>query len=95
MRAITIAPYNEVLFTDNDNDTRYYRVKVVFTILNDDGKEKRSNHNYLVQAASVAAARQYISEFLSGTIVDHEVVAIVETPIMAVVERDAPEKTTL
>lgn len=93
VRAVAIAPYNEVLFTENDNDTRYYGVKVVFTTLADDGKEKRSNHNYLVQAASIADARRYILEYLPR-MVDHEVVAIVETPIMAVVERDAPEKTT-
>ena len=87
VRAITRAPYGEIFFSDADSDNKWYRAKLAFiTIDEKTEKEKRSNVVYLVQAASLDNARQYVKEVMSKTMIDYEVVSISETPIMDVFE---------
>ena len=87
VRAITRAPYGEIFFSDADSDDRWYRARLVFiTIDEKTGKEKRSNVVYLMQAATLDKARQYVSEVMDKTVIDYEVVSISETPIMDVFE---------
>lgn len=87
VRAITRAPYGEIFFSDADSDDKWYRAKLAFiTIDEKTEKEKRSNVVYLVQAASLDNARQYVKEVMSKTMIDYEVVSISETPIMDVFE---------
>ena len=88
VRAITRAPYGEIFFSDADSDDKWYRAKLAFiTIDEKTEKEKRSNVVYLVQAASLDNARQYVKEVMSKTMIDYEVVSISETPIMDVFEK--------
>ena len=88
VRAITRAPYGEIFFSDADSDDKWYRAKLAFiTIDEKTEKEKRSNVVYLVQAASLDNARQYVNEVMGKTMIDYEVVSISETPIMDVFEK--------
>ena len=88
VKAITRAPYGEIFFSDADSDDKWYRAKLAFiTIDEKTGKEKRSNVVYLVQAASLDNARQYVNEVMDKTVIDYEVISISETPIMDVFEK--------
>lgn len=89
VKAITRAPYGEIFFSDADSDDKWYRAKLAFiTIDEKTEKEKRSNVVYLMQAATLDKARQYIKDVMAKTMIDYEVVSISETPIMEVFERE-------
>lgn len=88
VKAITRAPYGEIFFSDADSDDKWYRAKLAFiTIDEKTEKEKRSNVVYLMQAATLDKARQYIKDVMAKTMIDYEVVSISETPIMDVFEK--------
>ena len=87
VKAITRAPYGEVFFSDADSDDRWYRARLAFiTIDEKTEKEKRSNVVYLMQAATLDKARQYIKDVMAKTMIDYEVVSISETPLFDVFE---------
>ena len=87
VKAITRAPYGEIFFSDVDSDDRWYRARLAFiTIDEKTEKEKRSNVVYLVQAASLDNARQYVNEVMDKTVIDYEVVSISETLLLDVFE---------
>ena len=88
VKAITPAAYGEIFFSDSDSDDKWFKVRLAFiTIDEKTEKEKRSNVVYLVQAASLDNARQYVNEVMDKTVIDYEVVSISETPIMDVFEK--------
>lgn len=88
VKAITRAPYGEIFFSDADSDDKWFKTRLAFiTIDEKTEKEKRSNVVYLMQAATLDKARQYIKEVMIKTTIDYEVVSISETPIMDVFER--------
>lgn len=89
VKAITRAPYGEIFFSDADSDDKWFKTRLAFiTIDEKTEKEKRSNVVYLMQAATLDKARQYIKEVMIKTMIDYEVVSISETPIMDVFERE-------
>ena len=72
---------------------RWYRVKVGFISIDEkSGKEKRSNVNYLVQAANMNGAIKNIDTVMGGTMIDYVIANISETRIMDVYEHNAPKK---
>lgn len=80
-----IAPYKEVLFSDKENDDRWYKCKVTFiTISEKTEKKKRNSVYYLVQGNSTATAEAYIKGMLADCAIDYEVNSITETAIMDV-----------
>lgn len=87
---ITKAAYNEIFFSDVDDDDKWYKAKLQFITIDEKSeKEKRSNVNYLVQAKSLARALRYVDEVMGKTMIDYDTVAIAETPIMDVFEHHA------
>ena len=87
---ITKAAYNEIFFSDVDDDDKWYKAKLQFVTIDEKTeKEKRSNVNYLVQAKSLARALRYVDEVMGKTMIDYDTVAIAETPIMDVFEHHA------
>ncbi|MBR2236192.1 MAG: DUF4494 domain-containing protein [Prevotella sp.] len=81
------AAYKEIFFSDADNDDRWYKAKVQFiTIDEKTDKEKRSNVNYLVQAATLNGAVKHIDEVMGGTMIDYAIAAVAETTLMDVFE---------
>ena len=51
-------------------------------------KEKRSNVNYLVHAASLPMAVKSIDEVMGGTMIDYVIASVAETQIMDVFEHN-------
>ena len=68
--------------TDPD---RWYRVKVFLITLREDGRERRTALNLLVNACSVNAAHDLTVEHLRGTMSDYEIGNVDETKIMDVI----------
>ena len=81
------ASYNEIFFSDVDDDDKFYTCKLQFIVIDDKSdKEKRSNVNYLVQAKSLARALRYIDEVMGKSMLDYDIVGINETKIYDVFE---------
>lgn len=89
VKDIKKASYGEVFFSDNAAADRWYKTKLQFiTIDEKTEKEKRSNVNYLVHAASLPEAVSNINEVMGGTMVDYVIASIAETQIMDVFEHN-------
>lgn len=90
IKAITRAPYKEVLFSDDSKDDKWYRVKLAFITLDErTEKEKKTLVTYLFQAANIDKARAYVKEVMEKTMIDYEVVSISETPVLDIFEHKA------
>lgn len=76
--AITPASYNEVYA--GQFCERFFKVKVRQTVCSD-GKEKAQNTFYLVDAQDINEAKCIVNSFFNGTMIDYDIIAIVETPI--------------
>lgn len=89
VKAIKRAAFNETLFSDKESDDRYFKAKVQFISIDEKTeKEKRSNVVYLVQAANIDVARNYIKEHFEHTLIDYETVQLADTPILDVFEHE-------
>ena len=63
VKNITPATFGEVVFSDGENDDKWYKAKLVFPIIDETtGKEKRSTTNYLIQAGSFNAALKNVEQ---------------------------------
>ena len=81
------AKYNEIFFSDVNDDDKWYKTKLQFIVINDKSdREKRSNVVYLVQAKSIDRALRYIDEVMGNTMIDYDTVGINETKIHDVFE---------
>lgn len=76
--AITPASYNEVYA--GQFCERFFKVKVRQTVCSDD-KVKNQNVFYLVDAQDINDAKNIVNSFFDGTMIDYDIIAIVETPI--------------
>ena len=84
---------SEVLFSDVDEDDKWYKAKLQFITINEKtGKEKRSNTTYLVQAKSLARALRYVDEYMGKTMTDYDIVGLNETKIMDVFKYEPKTK---
>lgn len=88
IKAITRAPYSEVLFSDDSKDDKWYRVKLAFITLDERSeKEKKTITTYLFQTANIDKARSYIKEFMSNSMCDYDVASISETQVLDIFEQ--------
>ena len=88
IKAITRAPYSEVLFSDDSKDDKWYRVKLAFITLNERTEsEKKTITTYLFQAANIDKARSYIKEFMGNSMCDYDVASISETQVLDIFEQ--------
>lgn len=86
--------YNEIFFTDQGNDDKWYKVVLKFITIDEvSQKEKKSTNYYLTQAASLDQAKKNIEEVMSTTMIDYEIYSITETAIMDVYEYDGEPKS--
>ena len=87
IKAITRAPYKEILFDDRENADKFYKAKLDFiTIDEKTEKEKKSTVTYLVQAANLDEAKKNINEVMGTTMIDYDIQSIAETKIIDVFE---------
>ena len=85
------ASYNEIFFSDVDDDDKFYTCKLQFITIDEKSeKEKRSNVTYLVQAKSLARALRYVDDTLRNTMIDFDIVGLNETHVFDVFEHHAP-----
>ena len=78
----------EVFFSGKDTDDKWFKCKLTFITLDEkSNKEKRSANTYLVQAASLLTALNYMMEEMNNTMIDYVTSNISETKIMNVIRR--------
>ena len=73
---------NEIVF--NGDGQFFFLAKVKLTIIDEDGKEKKSSINILVQSNSIEDANKEVKAVLAYSISDWSVDTIKETPIIEV-----------
>lgn len=84
-----IAPYYEILLSENSNDDKWFLSKVAFiTIDEKTEKEKKQTFRYLVQAATSELALDYTKEMLSHGMSDYTIDAVRDTPTLDVFLHD-------
>lgn len=89
VKAIKLAAYSETFFSDIDTDDKWFKAKLAFITLDEKtDKEKRTPVTYLVQAASLDKARAYVKEVMEKTLIDYDVISILETHFVDVFEHN-------
>ena len=88
VKKISIAPYAEVFFAEDEDDDKFFRATVAIITLDErTGKEKKNNVNYLVQAENIETARRYVVDAFLNTAIEYEIKRLVETKILDVFEK--------
>jgi len=83
------ADFSEILFSDNEQDDKWYKVKLAYITLNERTNEgTRSYVNYLVQANNIDKANAYIKEMMRDSMADYVIEVLHETKIMDVIEHE-------
>lgn len=81
------AKYREIFFSESEEETLFYKVKVDFiTIDEHSGKERHSKVDYLVQASSIESAKKNVDEVMGDSVSDYRILSVVETAIADYIE---------
>lgn len=81
------AAYSEVFFSEDGNADRWYKVRIMFIVIDEKtNKEKKSYSRYLVNASCLNAALRSFDQAFSNTMLDYQSVNITETTILDVFE---------
>lgn len=77
------ARYAEIIESSEEKADRFFRAKLVFIVLDEkSGKEKKTTHNILVQAADLPDALQKLEAAMKGIAMDYSIASLAETLIM-------------
>ena len=88
IKSIRQASFAEFVYTEDEVDEKLFKAKVQLVALDENsGKEKRTGIVYLVQAADIDVARNYIKRLYSDSMADYELVQLVETPFVEVFQK--------
>ena len=80
-----IAPYYEILLSDNSTDDKWFVSKVGFITLDEKtAKEKKHTFRYLVQAETSEKAMDYTKEMFSHGMSDYSIDSVRDTPTIDV-----------
>ena len=80
-----IAPYYEILLSENSNDDKWFLSKVAFiTIDEKTAKEKKTSQRLLVQAETSEKAMDYTKEMFSHGMSDYSIDSVQDTPTLDV-----------
>ena len=91
---INPANYNEIFFSDIDDDDLWFKARLAFITINEKTeKEKRTYVNYLIQAKSIERAKRYVDEVMGKTMIDYELKSLSETKIFDVFEHEPSTDT--
>lgn len=80
--SITKTKYEDIVEIETDSNISWYKTKLVFTSMDDNGKEKQEIHYMLVEGTNIDNAKDNLDKFMETTMADFKVVTISETPIM-------------
>lgn len=89
------ARFAEIFESTDESADRWFKGKLVFVTLDEkSGKEKKSSHNVLIQAADLRDAVKRLDLGMKGSMMDYIIASVTETPIMDVYhyKADIPEK---
>ena len=87
IKAISVPRYSEILFSDNNQDDKFYLVNIQFiTIDEKTERERKTSKFYLVQANLFDTAKKYIEQEMEKSMCDYVVKSIRETNVMDVFE---------
>lgn len=90
---INPANYNEIFFSDIDDDDLWFKARLAFITIDDKkDKEKRTYVNYLIQAKCIERAKRYVDEVMGKTMIDYELKSLSETKIFDVFEHEPSTK---
>ncbi len=79
------ARYSELFISDNDNDDKWYKIKVNFITIDEKTEEEKKTANLmLVQASTLEGALNRFKEGMKGSMVDYDVAMIQETNLLDV-----------
>lgn len=77
----------EIVHSEEDAADKYYKIKINSIAFDEKtGKEKKLPSIFLVQAASIEDAKKKFDEFMKSSMMDYEVVSVIEMPYMDVFE---------
>ena len=87
IKNINPAPYKEVFFSEDEEDDKWFKVKLSFITLDEEtGSEKRTNVTYLVQAANLEVALSNVNNVMDKSMEEFTMANIAETKVMEVFE---------
>lgn len=92
---IAKARYAEIFETVDDSADRWFKAKLSFITLDEkSGKEKKSSHNVLIQAADLRDAIKRLDEGMKGSMMDYVISSVAETALVDIYRytADIPEK---
>ena len=88
-----IAPYYEILLSENSNDDKWFLSKVAFiTIDEKTAKEKKTSQRLLVQAETSEKAMDYTKEMFSHGMSDYSIDSVQDTPTLDVFLHECTEQ---
>lgn len=87
VKGISIAPYSEIIFSDNEIDEHWFKAKVKFYSVNErNGRKKILTTCYLVQAYDIEGAVFRMNKSLNGTVVDYAICSVADAGLTDVFE---------
>lgn len=87
------AAYKEIAFSEDTAADRWFKAKLQYiTIDEKTEKEKKTNVNFLIHAATFPGAVNNIQEMMKGSMTDYVIASVAETQIMDVFEHAAKVK---
>lgn len=87
--AMAIARYDEIFFSEDEKDDRFFKAKVQFVTLDENtGHEKKTTVYYLVQARDIETARRYVTTQLGSSMADFSITGLNETQIFDIFEHE-------
>lgn len=88
VRTIARPKYQEICFSEDTNDDKFYKVKILIKELGDDGSEKEVAIFHLIQASSIERARNaVINTVYARSMADYEIASMSKTSIVSVFEK--------
>ncbi|KAA6346410.1 hypothetical protein EZS27_006060 [termite gut metagenome] len=79
------ANYSELFFSDEDAADRWFKCKLLFSILDEkSGAERKTATYMLVQASNTADADKKLNEGMKGSMTDYQIASVGETKVMDV-----------
>lgn len=83
--AVKKSNVTEIFWSDNDSDDKWYKAKMNYITINEKTLvEKKSALYILIQAKNFKKAFDNLERGMNGTMIDYEIVSIVETAILDV-----------
>lgn len=89
VNSIKIANYSDII--KNENEDRWFKCKVSFINIDENGKERKTHSYALVQACNVVDAKVVADKSMDGCVSDYEIPAVAETKIQDVFEYEMSE----